>query len=347
MQDSNSIDPKQPLFVELFAGCASLSKAVAQAGFRVLSIDHQLAEQPLSPIVSLDLGTTSGQEIMWDILEDDSLLAVHMGLPCGTASRAPERPISKALQAQGVPQPPPLRSAEHPLGLPNLSDFHRAKVTAANILYSLAIEVLVFCCLHHIVVSVENPANSWLWACLVLLARRHSLQAAQMLNRLRTTCFHACCHGPTRRKHTGWMGTQGVFEPLEATCQNDHPHEPWGVRWSNGAWVFDTSSEAAYCQLLAQRVAQCLVKLATSLGRPLSTPPRLHDVSTATLGRQSKRRPPLIPEYHHVKHLPLDHPVPEGAKVLAPHLGGVNLEEVQTFGEQQKGGVLAFAETVC
>ena len=58
--------------------------------------------------------------------------------------------------------PPPLRSAMFPLGLPNLSDYHRAKVDNANILYKLAIDIILFYKLGQIIVGVENPANSWL-----------------------------------------------------------------------------------------------------------------------------------------------------------------------------------------
>lgn len=179
-------------------------------------------------------------------MNSPNLAAVHLGLPCGTSSRARERPISSTLKAQGVPQPPPLRSAQYPLGLPGLSTFHAAKVESANKLYALAIQILVFCATAGVVLSIENPATSWLWACLVELARRHSHQAAQFYNMLNMVLFHTCCHGGTRRKHTGWLGTPGVFEPLAATCKNDHDHEPWGVRWVNNSWVFDTSSEAAY-----------------------------------------------------------------------------------------------------
>jgi hypothetical protein len=101
-------------------------------------------------------------------------------------------------------------------------------VDSANALYFLAVEVILWCFLRGIVVSVENPANSWLWAVLVYLAREHSEAAARALNNLVMVYFHACCHGSTRRKHTGWLSTPGVYESLAAECNNDHPHEPWG-----------------------------------------------------------------------------------------------------------------------
>ena len=151
-QEQNS---NPPLFVEIFAGRGSLSRAMKQSGFSVLSIDHE-SDGALVPMVTLDLTSESGQQILWDVLASPNLLGVRMGLPCGTASLAREKPVSAQLQAQGAPNPPPLRSATHPLGLPQLSPYHRAKVTSANKLYALAVEFFLFCVDNDIVVSIEN-----------------------------------------------------------------------------------------------------------------------------------------------------------------------------------------------
>ena len=90
---------------------------------------------------------------------------MHLGIPCGTASRARERPVAPALQAMGVPNPPPLRSAQFPLGMPNLSGIHQAKIESANKLYRLAVEILVYCHRRNIVVSVENPCKQLVVGC--------------------------------------------------------------------------------------------------------------------------------------------------------------------------------------
>ena len=67
-----------PLFVELFAGRGSFSRAAIQAGFRVISVDHQV-DQPFAPMVTLDLTSPTGTTILWDILSAPGLGAVHMG----------------------------------------------------------------------------------------------------------------------------------------------------------------------------------------------------------------------------------------------------------------------------
>ena len=276
-----------PLFIELFAGRASLSRAAIQSGLRVISIDHEVV-QPFAPIVTLDLTSSSGQKILWDVLTSPGVEAVHLGLPCGTSSRARERPIPREMRLAGVPEPPPLRSAEFPLGIPGLAHHHQRRIDSANCLYALAIEIILWCHRHKVVIRIENPANSWLWAVLVKLAREHSTEAATALNYLQFVYFHACCHGSTRRKHTAWLSTPGVFDALSAACNNDHAHEQWGVRWQSGSWVFDTSTEAHYPHLLAQRAVECLVRYFTARGFPVSKPLRLRDLSTAAQGNKPR-----------------------------------------------------------
>ena len=112
-----------PHFVELFAGRGAFSKAALQSGFRAVSVDHEVV-QPFAPVVTLDLTTETGTRILWDIMRAPGLEAVHLGLPCGTSSRARELPIPLALRRAGVPEPRPLRSAAHPLGIPGLAAHH-------------------------------------------------------------------------------------------------------------------------------------------------------------------------------------------------------------------------------
>ena len=316
----------RPLFVEVFSGRASFSRAMIQAGFEVVSVDHEV-DTPFAPVVSLDLSSETGQRILKQILSSKRLVAIHFGLPCGTASKARDRPISQELQRQGVPSPAPLRSAEYPLGIPGIFGLNKLKVEKANELYRFTLEILVSLDGRDIAISIENPFGSYLWAALVKLTMEHSKRAMSLYNRLEMVRFHSCCHGSKRRKDTGWLSTPGVFKALYAVCANDHPHEPWGVSWAMGTWRFDTSSEASYPVLLAQRAAACLVQYATSRKFVLCPQPRLHDLATASLGKQSKKHKPLVPEYHRVafqsKHLPIS----DGAKIIAPHRRGVEREE--------------------
>ena len=314
-----------PIFIELFAGRGSLSKSMIQAGFEVISVDHEVI-QPLAPIVSLDLSSKDGQLLCWQIVTNPRVFAIHLGLPCGTSSRARDKPVPQSLRQQGAPSPMPLRSAEHPLGLPSLAGTNLQRVKAANILYEFALAIILYAVQNKLVISVENPANSWLWSVFAFLTRQKK-ELAEAYNALKMVLFHACCHGSTRRKHTGWLSTPTVYASLAAECQNDHEHEPWGIRWQSGSWRFDTASEAAYPMLLAQRASACLVEEARKRNLQLQKPPKLHHQSMAVVGQQSKKHRPLIPEYHHFVLQPANLPAPKGAKIIAPHLGGEVLEE--------------------
>ena len=67
--------------------------------------------------------------------------------------------------------PQPLRSAEHLMGLPNLTGSTKVRVELSNNLYRAAVRILELCMLLNCLVSIENPARSWLWALIELLVR--------------------------------------------------------------------------------------------------------------------------------------------------------------------------------
>ena len=86
-------------------------------------------------------------------------------------TRAREQPISAAKSKLGVPQPPPLRSAEHPMGIPNLKPFHQAKIDSSNELLRFVVELLFLAFQKGVHVVLENPERSWIWAALVFLLK--------------------------------------------------------------------------------------------------------------------------------------------------------------------------------
>ena len=103
---------------ELFSGHANLSRALWDVGFQVLSLDAAAIDGN-SPAVRLDLSSVDGQAIFWKLLDSHKPFFFHLGVPCGTASRARERPLPAHHVLASRP-PQPLRSAEFPLGLPSL-----------------------------------------------------------------------------------------------------------------------------------------------------------------------------------------------------------------------------------
>ena len=65
--------------------------------------------------------------------------------------------------------PPPLRDTEHLLGLAGLRDSDKTKIELTNKLYKCAIQLLKVCMELGCMISIENPARSWLWALLTML----------------------------------------------------------------------------------------------------------------------------------------------------------------------------------
>ena len=307
----------RPWAFEIFAGSASLSRAWHNAGFRVLAFDVHVRGARM-PIVPLDLTQASAVSILWDLIRRVKPLAVHIGMPCGTASRARERPLSKSLKAAGAPEPRPLRDALHPLGLPSLvpGSFDALRVAKANLLYELSLDVALHCAEQRIVISIENPTHSWAWGAMIQVLRsRGQPRQEKLFNSLQNITFHACQHGGSRPKHTRLLCTAQVYDSMQLYCDNKHEHAPWSVQRVNGRWHFATSTEAAYPALMAARMARCLLDfLRPSLGS-LSARPAVSSAAAATVGRQSRKHPPLIPEFARVSTMPSQQ-VQKGMKIL-------------------------------
>ena len=89
------------IFVEIFVGRGILSRAMVQSGFSVLSVDHE-NNGAVTPLDMLDLTTSMGVKVLWDILSSPYGVAVHLGLPSGTASQLWAAPVT--LSAQHSPE---------------------------------------------------------------------------------------------------------------------------------------------------------------------------------------------------------------------------------------------------
>ena len=190
---------------------------------------------------------------------------VHMGPPCGTASRAREKKIPQWLKEQGAPEPQPLRSVRFPRGLPGLKENEAVKVEKANAIYDFCCEVAKHCIQNEIGFTIENPTNSYLWylsdfAMLALEASVHKVS------------FHACMWGAKRAKRTSLLTNMEAMRDMAKECDGQHEHLPWGVRWKDG-WSFATAEECEYpaqmCTAIASRAAAH-----ASLSRPNVPPPQ-------------------------------------------------------------------------
>ena len=106
---------------EIFAGCAKLSQQMNLVGFESIPVDSSYNKHvPLVPVFVLDLTGQHAQLCLKQHIAATKPVAIHLALPCGTGSRAREKPLPRALVNQGAKTPQPLRDSSHVLGLPGL-----------------------------------------------------------------------------------------------------------------------------------------------------------------------------------------------------------------------------------
>ena len=319
--------------MEFCAGSGNLSAAMREAGFTIYSIDHEHnRHQPKVALILQDLTDEHAQQTALDMVDQLNPLSIHLGLPCGTCSRARERQLPVHLR-ETHSAPPPLRSAQHLMGLPGLSNANSRKVEAANRLYHFACRLLFMCFTKSILVSVENPTRSWLWGILALLVSSYNHSAfTEWFAALSRVDFHACMHGSERNKATRLLSSPGLYDELAIQCSNDHPHKPWFVVSTGSKLEFATALEAEYPRLLCTRMAACLKNVADS--RQLRLGPNLSSSQAArqAWGVQVAKSKPLIPEFKDFNYSDSQFSQ-AGYKLLATPHPGANQTELPTTSE--------------
>eukprot|EP00435_Cladocopium_sp_Y103_P044001 s1511_g12.t1 len=286
---------KDLIFIEIFSGTAGLTAEVRRLGCQhSTGVDAHVTKQVKSPVIRIDLATAAGQQLMWRILQQPRVFAVHLGPPCGTSSRA--RDIKRRLGFS----PPPLRSVACPDGLPHLAAKDRARVQTANILYRFTAEVMAYCTLHGILCSIENPARSFMWQ------TSHLQEPIQhLVNQLLEVLFHHCAFGATRKKRTKLLVNHSCFLHLNRECSNDHQHDGWG--YTSKGWA--TALEVEYPHGLCKEWALCYrhaLLQHSAIDVPVDlqsdTNANLHLKARASLGShvRGERLRPLMREYDYV-----------------------------------------------
>ena len=313
--------------LELCAGSANLSHALRNRGFDAIAIDssHNKHQSKLQ-CLQLDLSGPQARDVIIHALAISPIAYVHVAPPCGTASRARERPLPRHLALAGVPQPKPLRDSSHPSGLPNLQGVNLDRVTQANAIYQLCAELFALCHARGIPCTIENPRSSWLWEIdpFPYLVKNHTIAD-----------FQNCMYGGARDKWSRFLCSHAAFERLRIACDNSHNHLPWGAsRGPSGEWVFATASEAEYTPGLCEAISSIVCTLALQRGalapaqELLSTGLSLtqrRKKTRATAGKLPRGRalPPLVSEYAEVITIPTSElPLADAHKVVRQFLEG-------------------------
>ena len=283
-------------FIELFSGSGKLSAAMRKRGFKVFPIDHEFNshKQEVSTI-TLNLQTAKSQQLVEEMILATKPAAIHLGVPCGTCSRARDKPLPAHLR-KSFNDPPPLRDAANLLGFAHLSGTNQNKVQAANELYRWTVRLLLLSFQYNIRISIENPERSWLWGILTLMVKEYNNpDFLAWFSKLDRVTFHTCMHGGARAKNTRLLSTPGLYTTLAATCDNNHTHEPWRIQKVASGLHYDTAAEAEYPPLLCQRMADLLAKSVKL--PPMSTTTTMSRQARHVLGSHVKQNAPLVPEF--------------------------------------------------
>ena len=209
--------------------------------------------------------------------------AVHLAPPCGTCSKARGIPMP-----DGTPGPPPLRSPEFLLGVPDMLPGDRVKVEAANRLYERMGRFIEWLDSKGVAWVIENPTNSFLWELdYFSYAVAHGYFAH----------CHACAFGSERAKKTFFLSNRKNIHMMQRFCDDVEPHEhaPWGYSAEGG---FATALEAQYPEAMCEQLIKFVNELCAEKGIKLSPSnlqqPRVH--------KQPKGHatPQLVPEYEKV-----------------------------------------------
>ena len=129
---SLSPEGRAPCVVEIFAGSCNFSSTAVSMGFQSVAVDHVPAKR--WHVLQLDLREPGAQQLLLSTLRCLLPALVVLAPPCGTASRARDIPV----YSSGKRIAHPLRSGQHPDGLPSLQGHDLAGVTSANSLYAFA-----------------------------------------------------------------------------------------------------------------------------------------------------------------------------------------------------------------
>ena len=282
-----TISQPPAVFIEVFSGCARLSHTVAASGLPSLAVDKPgNPHTSLMHFLPLDLTRADCLSELISLCSAPCVKAVHFGLPCGTGSRAREIPISRRLRLQGAPQPKPLRSEQHVLGLPNLKAADRARVDAANKLASAVVDVIHSLWRSKVFFVVENPVRSHMWSVLAYFVRqKHDMDFSRWWSQLHHCDMDACMWGSERKKATRLLCSRPWLMSMALPCSGDHEHKPFQVYKGPHSWHFDSASEAEYPSKFCAEYARLLLpRLQSSIAFP-PTPPA---------GLAQKRKSPAL-----------------------------------------------------
>lgn len=182
------------VYLEIFSGCGRLGRAVGRVtGWYVLLWDILLGED-------YDLRLLHNRRKLTEWLRCGALVGFHLGTPCESFTRARDVP----------PGPPPLRSDQCPLGLPDLRPGDQLKVMTGNLWMRFSARMLVLAAMFRVWATLENPQRSRLWLC-------PPIQAVSRRRVAHMHLTHYCFWGMPFKKATSFLAINFKLTSLENT----------------------------------------------------------------------------------------------------------------------------------
>ena len=234
--------------IEFFCGTAGLTHAMQRYLPDSFGIDH-IVKLPKGRVIALDLDDPANQGLVREWVLSPACIWIHFGIPCGTSSRARDKPLSASHHG-----PLPFRSEAWPDGLPQLPERYLPRLRAANRLYAFMRDLILAASQTQVLWSVENPWRSYLWETSYWQAIDSALSPVYV------ECHH-CMFGGERRKATCFAANTSAIQALAVTCDESHPHKPWLVT-EHG---FDTALEAEYPHELCTALASAMLSHSFSI----------------------------------------------------------------------------------
>ena len=282
------------LFLEIFSGSGNLSTAVKEFGLPVYAVDNKVRRHGQVATHALDLTKPSDASVLLDLACHANIASAHLAPPCGTSSRAREKPLPSHLSHVRAE---PLRSDDRPLGLEGLSGLDAVRVGAANKLYALTIVVFLILHVRGATISVENPSNSHFWAAVLALLSQHQWLQNLWLA-MEDNVFQACMYGSDRDKWTTIKATSGRYTDIRKTCDGNHKHRSWVPQKVDQGVHFPTAQETEYPKKLCETMASCLCRFLQQRGAqfPQANMTSQTNMTARNLRQFGKRQlPPFSP----------------------------------------------------
>ena len=245
---------------------APLTRAFIFCGWRCITIDWLINPQH-------DLAHPAFQQELHETLQQADCICA--ALDCSTKSRA--REIPRKFE-DGRPAPKPLRSDEHPTGLPHLRGSDLRRVTKDNQACDFVLQEIQELADRGGVSLRENPARSLHWE----LPREKQMLAS---GDWQDTCYAACCFMGARCKQQRLRhNIQEISQWPPLQCHHQHDPDEWKPYTLDGQRVFPSHEEAEYTAPLAFAIAVSTSWWAVRVGRAKLRVPRMPP--TETVGRR-------------------------------------------------------------